>query len=262
MNLLLLCLTALILGFRHGLDFDHIAAMLDMAGTSATDEKGQTAKKKVGLSDIIRNLKLPALYILGHACMIMILGISALFFGEFIPPWVDSVMERIVGATLLILSLYLFRSLYLFATKGEDLKLRSRWMLLFDSIARGWTWLKVKLFGCHSHQHHHKDINWDAKGSFWIGMIHGFGAETGTQVLLFASVIGVGSMASGIAMLSAFTLGMAMSTFLIAAVISAGLSSSAFFKPVMVVLGVVAAFFSLVVGLYFTFGISFQLPSF
>jgi len=258
MNLTILGVTALLLGLRHGVDIDHIAAMLDMAGTSATENSAGKAKS---FKSLLRNMKFPALYVLGHGVMVVLLGLLALFFGTVIPPWLDKVMERTVGVTLLLLSAYLIYSLYMFATKGEELKLRSRWMVLFKAVGSAWCWIAEKLF---KHEHHHDDLptSWDGRGAFAIGAIHGFGAETGTQVLLFASVAGVGSTVTGLYMLLAFTFGMVISTMLIGFCVSAGLSTSRYFKTFVVILGVFAALFSLVVGLYFTFGVGNLLPSF
>lgn len=257
MSILLLCLTALTLGLRHGLDLDHIAAMLDMTGTKATEES--RSLPETPLVRLRRNIKLPALYVLGHGLMVAILGVTALAFGAVIPEWLDQIMERVVGITLLLLSVYLFHSLFMFITKGHELQLRSRWMLVFAGIARAWHWVKAKVTG--GHTHHPSAINWNAKGSFIVGLLHGFGAETGTQVLLFASIVGSGSFAAGAFMLTAFTIGMSISTLTIALCLSAGLATSRYFKSVIFVLGVLAALFSLCVGLYFTFGFSSLLPS-
>jgi high-affinity nickel permease len=254
MNFFLLGATALTLGLRHGIDIDHIAAMLDMASTTAAE--GQIEKRKTRpFATIAKDAKLPFLYVLGHGAMVIVLGMIALYFGSVIPSWLDKIMERAVGVTLLLLSAYLIYSLFMFATKGREFKLRSRWMVLFAGIANGWCWLQHKLFKReHSHAHDHSFSSWDNKGAFVVGVIHGFGAETGTQVLLFASVAGIGSLSAGLYMLLAFTIGMMCSTMAIGISVSAGLATSRYFNKVIIVLGVLAALFSLVVGFYFTFG--------
>lgn len=257
MNIIIIGATALSLGLRHGVDIDHIAAILDMAGTSAAENQG--AAKPHKLRALLSDLKLPLFYVLGHGLMVIVLGLAALGFGAVIPEWVDKVMERTVGVTLLLLSIYLIYSLYLFATRGQEFRLRSRWMIVFAGIANLWSWLTHKLFGCHDHKH--TVANWDNKGAFTIGLIHGIGAETGTQVLLFATVAGIGGFAPGLFMLSVFTAGMMVSTLSIGLCMASGLASSRHFKTVIVVLGATAALFSLVVGLYFTFGQGDLLPS-
>lgn len=261
MSLLLICLTALTLGLRHGLDIDHFAAMLDMAGTAATETDPRVRPAGSRLHRSWQTIKLPVLYILGHALMLFGLGVAALLFGAVVPDWLDTIMERLVGITLLALSAYLLYSLAMFFVKGTEVQLRSRWMLVFAGAQRMWHWFISKLTGRTEHQHQHT-INWDARGAFWVGVIHGFGAETGTQVLLFASIAGTANIVVGLSMLGAFTVGMGISTLAIAIAVSYGLTQSAYFKPLVVVLGALAAIFSLVVGLYFTFGYSALLPSF
>ena len=190
MSYILLGVTALILGLRHGTDIDHIAAILDMAGSSATEKT-----RNNNLRRILADMRFPLLYVIGHGLMVILLGVLALCFGAVIPHWFDQIMERIVGVTLLLLSAYLLYSLYLFATKGEEVKLKSRWMVLFAAIGNVWSWLSHKLF---KHEHRSSQVaNWDDKGALMIGAIHGFGAETGTQVLLFASVAGAGNIGEG-----------------------------------------------------------------
>src|SRR4029077_9708673 len=57
-------------------------------------------------------LWLGTLYALGHGTVVTILGVLAIVAAEVLPDWVDGVMERVVGVTLIFLSLYLFFSLY------------------------------------------------------------------------------------------------------------------------------------------------------
>ena len=120
MNIIIIGATALSLGLRHGVDIDHIAAILDMAGTSAAENQG--AAKPHKLRALLSDLKLPLFYVLGHGLMVIVLGLAALGFGAVIPEWVDKVMERTVGVTLLLLSIYLIYSLYLFATRGPGVQ--------------------------------------------------------------------------------------------------------------------------------------------
>ena len=65
-------------------------------------------------------------------------GILALVFGAILPDWVDPIMGRVVGATLLFLGVWVFVSLYQYARHGTEFRLRSRWMLVFDSVRYAW----------------------------------------------------------------------------------------------------------------------------
>src|SRR5881398_948216 len=91
-----LVLTALGLGFAHGIDWDHLAAITDI--TSSQDERRES-------------LLYGTLYALGHALVILMLGALAIVAGDSLPSGVDNVMERVVGVTLLVLGVYVFYSL-------------------------------------------------------------------------------------------------------------------------------------------------------
>ena len=89
--------TGLGLGLRHGVDWDHIAAITDVTGTQP--ERGKAAI-------------LGSLYALGHATVVVILGLAALWAGSTLPSSLDAVMETIVGITLVSLGLWLTYSLF------------------------------------------------------------------------------------------------------------------------------------------------------
>src|SRR5438552_2157759 len=116
--------TALGLGFAHGIDWDHIAAITDI--TSSQEEHRES-------------LLYGTLYALGHALVILVLGALAILAGEHLPKGIDSVMTRVVGVTLLILGVYV---LYSLIRHGRDFRLRSRWMLVFAGVRRGARWVK------------------------------------------------------------------------------------------------------------------------
>ena len=71
---------------------------------------------------------LGTLYALGHATVVLALGLLALAFGAVLPDWVDPIMGRIVGFTLLLLGLWVIVSLYRYVRYGDEFRLRSRWM--------------------------------------------------------------------------------------------------------------------------------------
>src|SRR4029453_7340824 len=117
---------ALGFGFRHGIDWDHIAAITDI--TSSQDERR-------------RSVVFGTLYALGHALVVLVLGILAILVGERLPESVDNVMTRIVGVTLVVLGVYVFASR---TRRGRDFRRRSRWMLIFAGVRRGYRWATRK----------------------------------------------------------------------------------------------------------------------
>ena len=97
----------LVLGFRHGFDWDHIAAITDI--TSATVASDGSVGAAAGVAAPTssrprrwrpprRALVLGTLYALGHASVVALLGLAAFLVGAVLPPWVDSVLGRVVGS--------------------------------------------------------------------------------------------------------------------------------------------------------------------
>jgi cytochrome c biogenesis protein CcdA len=241
--------TALALGLRHGIDWDHIAAITDIAG-GATDARASEKRRVLGLA---------SLYALGHAVVVAILGLAAIYFQALLPEWVDPIMERIVGGTLVLLGLWVLYSAIQYARGAGEFRLQSRWMLLFAGARRGWHAVQ-HAFGRHSHRHDARPDQYGPRTAFGVGLIHGIGAETGSQVLIIAAVGGAASQGMGTVMMSAFIVGLLISNSLVAFMSATGFVSSHRARNVYVALGVVAGVVSLVIGLSFVLGVGDQLP--
>lgn len=85
--------TAAILGFKHALDPDHIAATLNMT-----------------LSGKVKNLsalKLGASWGVGHALTMLILGLPIILFSAAFPIWIYTVAELLIGCIIVYLGLKL-----------------------------------------------------------------------------------------------------------------------------------------------------------
>jgi hypothetical protein len=307
-----LLITALVLGLRHGIDWDHIAAITDITSTTAAADSGEAgheehhragaprhphggpqeldvhatsgdaeatlhahddahehsgphdhepiAASRAGLVvEQRRAIVLGTLYALGHAVVVAVLGIAALAFGAILPEWVDPIMARVVGITLIVLGVWVFYSLYAYARHGQEFRLRSRWMLVFSSIRYGWRWLRARLHG-HDHVDPVEASSYGPKTAFGVGMIHGFGAETGSQVLIIAAVGGASSLGLGIPMMLAFIVGLLISNSVIVLITATGFVASQLRQRIYLVVGVIAGLFSLVVGFLFLFAAEGVLP--
>jgi hypothetical protein len=307
--------TALVLGIRHGFDWDHLAAITDVTSTTTTAEAAEldhasvheraalavpaaaVATGTVGAASVVhahghggsaeriahetlpdgsihphptaaprlideqkRGLLLGTLYALGHAAVVAFLGLLALWFGAILPEWVDQVLGPVVGATLLFLGIWVFVSLYQYARHGREFRLRSRWMLVFDSARYGWRRFQAWLHG-HEHVDPMEMSSYGVRTAFGVGMIHGIGAETGTQVLLIAAIGGASSQGLGVPMMLAFIVGLLISNTIVVVITATGFIASRFRERLYVVLGVIAGTFSLVIGAIFLFGLEGQLPS-
>ena len=237
--------TGLGLGLRHGVDWDHIAAITDVTGTQPERAKA---------------VRLGTLYALGHATVVVALGLAALWAGSTLPESLDAAMEVIVGVTLISLGLWVVYSLL---RDGADYRLRSRWMLVFAGVRRAGRWLDGKLTGrVHTHPHTAETRSAYGEGTaYGIGAIHGVGAETGSQVLLFAAAAGATSNLSGTLLLVAFVVGLLASNSAITLGSVLGFSGSRTHRVAYVGLGVVTAVFSLAVGTIFLLARGSILPS-
>jgi len=295
-------LTGLVLGIRHGIDWDHIAAITDITSTTAAATAAEAAHEEQHVTVTGRHhphggavekrahdagpgaatvapamrmaapahvrfgpeqvdaIKLGTLYALGHGAVVIALGVAALAFGAILPDWLDPIMGRVVGVTLVLLGLWVLYSVYRYARAGESFRLRSRWMLVFDGMRYGWRRFQASLHG-HEHVEPLEMSSYGARTSFGVGMIHGIGAETGTQVLLIAAVGGAASAGLGLPMLFAFVIGLLLSNFAIVLVSSVGFVASQTRERIYVAVGAVAGFFSLMIGLIFLFGADALLPA-
>lgn len=229
-------LLALLLGLRHGIDWDHIAAITDVTGTSGHKKEA---------------FFLGFLYIIGHAGIVLILGLASVAVGVNLPDWVDPFMERFVGLTLVFLGAWLIASI---VRHGRNFRMKSRWMLILDLINNLSFWLHGKI----PHRHEHQEMQQlrgknMPKAALTVGMIHGIGAETPTQVLLFVTAAGVGKGFTGILLLFTFVFGLVISNTLISVLSILGFAKAKKDSNLYIGLGLITAIFSIVVGLLFLF---------
>jgi high-affinity nickel-transport protein len=296
--------TAFLLGIRHGIDWDHIAAITDITSTTSAADVAEEAHEldhragrhshghggpdearthgapPVGsgpgamlaeavaepelarsrfLRDQRRAILLGTLYALGHGLVVGVLGVGALLFGAILPGWVDPIMGRVVGLTLIVLGVWVFVSLYQYARYGQEFRLRSRWMLVFDGLRYAWRRLQARLHG-HEHVDPLEMSSYGARTAFAVGMIHGVGAETATQALFIASIGGAAALGLGVPMLLAFIGGLLLSNTAIIVLSATGFVAGQLRQRLYLALGFVAGAFSLVVGALFLLQVEAVLP--
>lgn len=284
-----LLLTMFGFGFRHGIDWDHIAAITDI--TSSQESKRDA-------------ILFGELYALGHGTVVLAIGGLAIFLGAKLPAAVDNFMARIVGATLILLGVYVVASLI---RHGRDFRMRSRWMLIFTGVRKGSRWVKTKVgagagmaadevvdlteyelsegqdptdpsMWHHGHHgrpghHHHSTperddefVQYGKWTAFTVGMLHGIGGETPTQALLFAGLaVGAGSGTTtrleGMSALFVFLVGLFCSNTLLVLGSAFGFLSAVKNFRIYVVVALLTAGFSLVIGTIFLLGGSSMLPA-
>jgi len=296
-------LTGLLLGIRHGIDWDHIAAITDITSTTSAATAAEEAHLRAhaelgghehphgGLSEVAAHTRrngrgpgamlatperrprgifemlrverqpvlLGTLYALGHALVVTVLGLAALLIGAALPDWIDPIMGRIVGVTLVLLGIYVFISLYQYVRHGAEFRLRSRWMLVFDGARLAWRRFQAAIHG-HDHVDPVEATSYGPRTAFGVGMIHGVGAETASQALLIAAVGGASGAGLGVPMLLAFVIGLVISNTAIVIVTATGFLASQVRTRIYVAVGVLAGAFSLWIGLLFLFQAEGALP--
>jgi len=296
-------ITGLLLGFRHGFDWDHLAAITDITSTSAAADAGTELHEaqhlavahghdhshggraelvvhetgggaavatmsslgavQVGRTRLVKEQRhaivLGTLYALGHALVVFALGMLALAFGAILPDWVDPIMARVVGFTLLFLGVWVFISLWQYLRNGTEFRLRSRWMLVFDGVRYAWRRFQARVHG-HEHVAPLEMSSYGYRTAFGVGMIHGIGAETGSQALLIAAVGGATGVGLGVPMLLAFIVGLLASNTLVVVVSATGFVVGQVRRPLYISIGVLAGVFSIAVGLAFITGTEAILP--
>jgi len=293
-----LILTALGLGLRHGIDWDHIAAIADLSSTSENKKRG---------------LALSLASAVGHGAVVFILGTFAILFGLAIPDSLDEWMGRIVGVTLIALGAWILVEL---VRKGRDFRLRSRWMLVLNGTFAGLRRVRQGLFGRqisvehdhdhthvddaheevrahdhahveanapvvepvtagrfsgfrdrlhghdHSHAHRHDlalpnqpDAGYGPGTATGIGMLHGVGIESPTQIAIFVASTATVGAGFGLMLLGTWVLGLIIANAFLAAVAGAGLLNAERSFPIYATLAVVLSVVSIVLGVLFVAGL-------
>ncbi len=268
-----LVVSSLLLGLRHGVDWDHIAAITDIAATQRTPRRG---------------FALGLVYALGHGLVVLAIGLVVIVAGRSLPDSVDALFGRIVGWTLIFLGVYLLYSLF---AHREGFRMQSRWMLIIGGVRR----LKARFRRVevveHEHEHaafdvHHSGADEDGghgspvhthrhthgpdtgfgdyggSVSFGVGMLHGVGAETPTQVVTFLAASQAGGIGAGVAVLVIFLVGLFIANGIISWLFAYGFTAVGRRQRVQMVLGGVTAVASLVVGVLFALGKDAVLPAF
>ena len=148
---------AFLLGLRHASDPDHLVAVTSLVASEDSDHRDAA--------------RLGAWWGLGHATMLLAIGLPLIFLKSELPAWLESGAEKAVGVVILILA---FRVIWKWA-HGD---------------------YRAGMHGHEGHDHHHLRTD-DPHGhqavrtpaqAYGIGVIHGL-AGTGAVVLLLIAAL-------------------------------------------------------------------------
>ncbi len=244
--LALALLSCALLGLRHGFDYDHLAAISDITGAQTSWGNG---------------MRLGMLYAVGHAITVAVLGIAVIALQVHIPVGLDRVGERLVGATLIVLGVYVFvawlrhRRLH----PGEPHHLPSRVALLIQGIRIG-VWRVRRLVQPDLPHPGSFRFRYTGLSVILVGVVHGLGAETPSQLLLFLLAANIGGTSRGLLGLLCFILGLLTMNALMTAS-AGGVFAGGAVRPRLQSIAVsITCAYSLIVGTIFLFGVSDRLP--
>lgn len=211
---------AVLIGFRHGMDSDHVAAIADMVG--AEQQRS-------------RQIRMGVMYALGHGAIVLVIGMLAILVGTRLPESFLNAMEFMVGLSLLVLGLIILWSIF---RQKEGYVYKSRWELVYQAIARMFRFERSKL--------HMQKVG--ILSAFCIGILHGIGAETPTQVMLISNSMGLNNLFFASMQIMLFTLGVLGATVLVTYAASWGFMKAALKRRVQLMLGTLTGGYSLILG--------------
>ena len=185
MTLATALMSCTVLGLQHGVDWDHVAAISDIA--SMQPSAGQASR--CGM-----------LYALGHAATVGLLGIALIGLHQSLPPVFAIWMQRVVGFTLIVFGLYVLSTL--FSGTGP--------------VSRGQAILAIfRRLRLHRPAHAVTNQPCGPKSSLTLGVLHGIGAETPTQLSMLLIASNLGGFRSGALGLLVFAAAMFASNVLL-----------------------------------------------
>jgi high-affinity nickel-transport protein len=164
-----------------------------------------------------------------------------------LPERSDQILEGAVGCTLIVLGAYVLSAIF----RGTpDARPATR----FELIRRAGRWFKSLISTTPSSRAEPTTQPPSPRTAYSVGIIHGIGAETPTQLGLFVLSAGVGGWSSGLLCVLTFAVGLlAMNTLM--AVASAGMFHLANFRePIYRSVMILTGTYSIVVGALFILG--------
>ncbi len=208
------------LGLQHGIDWDHVAAISDVTSVQPSAREAT----RCGL-----------LYAVGHAATVGLLGLAAIALRHEVPGSVSLWMQRVVGFTLVLLGAYVVST------------------LLFGGapVSRGQAILAL-IERLHSHPGQHVAApgrRYGSKSSLSLGVLHGIGAETPTQLSMLVIATNVGGLQNGALALVVFASAMFVSNMALTTAATGVFTVSKLRPSIFRWLGAITAAYSLWIGI-------------
>ncbi len=239
--------SCLVLGLKHGFDYDHLAAISDITAVQRNWRSG---------------LRLGMTYALGHAFTVAVLGVAVLQLHLGLPQSLDHITERLIGLTLIVLGIGVVAGILRKDAHGhKHSRIESRLAIAINGIL--WIAWRARRLG-YPQTPRPKRFQWmyTGKSVFTIGVLHGVGAETPSQLGLFFLTANLGGTSRGMLGLAAFAVGLIAMNALMTASMGGAFKTSGRHPRLYHLIAWTGAAYSCGIGLIFLFGISDRLPSF
>jgi high-affinity nickel permease len=156
-TLLLIVVVAVLLGLRHAIDPDHLAAVTTLIASDG--KRSVRAARRLGF-----------VWGLGHATTLFAFGLPIVVFGAYLPDGFQQGAETTVGIVIIALAVWL-----LVRWHRGAFHLHDHTHLYSHGDDRG-----------HSHGHRRKTRT--PLGAYAIGLVHGMGGSAGVGVQLLAAI--------------------------------------------------------------------------
>jgi high-affinity nickel-transport protein len=283
-------LTAFLFGLRHGFDLDHLAAITDITGSTPAPRRSVFLSTLyacghalvvlgLGMAAIVAGARIPAALdsAMGYVVGATLVALGVYVFYSIVRYGRDMRMQ---SRWMLVLS---------------GLRRTWRWLRRLDhgrgelveiehehehdssghhdhgGIPEGLPGTSATALAVRTrtHRHAHRHVapippdpftGYGPATAFGIGMVHGVGAETPTQVLLFLTAAGISGNAGGVVLLVTFLAGLFASNTLVALGSALGFLGSQRRSWLFVILASVTGAFSLWVGVSYLLGVTPALP--
>jgi|SRR5579862_1880994 len=238
--------SCLVLGLRHGFDYDHLAAISDITAVQRNWWSG---------------LRLGITYALGHAFTVAALGIAVLQLHMGLPQGLDHWTERLIGLTLIVLGIGVMAGILRKDVHGHAHgRIESRLAIAINGVL--WiAWKVRRLANPEAPRPERFQWMYNGKSVFLIGVLHGIGAETPSQLALFFLTANLGGTSRGMMGLAAFAVGLVAMNALMTASMGTAYRTTGHHPRFYHAIAWTGALYSLAIGIIFLFGISDRLPA-
>jgi high-affinity nickel-transport protein len=224
-ELLTFSFLAILIGMRHGMDGDHIAAIADMIGRE---------KKK------LKQYSLGIMYSVGHGFIVLIIGLLAIYLGVRLPEGANGILEMLVSFTLILLGGFILHSVI---KHKDEYEYKGRISIVFGFLEKVTKTKEGKRLTS-------KPMTMGVIGAFIIGVIHGIGVESPTQITIISNAVGLDNMTAATLHLFLFVIGLLISTIAFTFLLSWGYLKASMKKNLYLVLGSLTGIYSVGLGIF------------